>query len=84
MNVRELEPEIELENYLEQPPLLIQLGRDFKKLPAHISIELPRKIARALIMRREALPVGDFNVLPDLVIEEDDLKHAGPEFDVWS
>ena len=63
------------------PPLLIRFQRDQTKLPASINVELPHDAAvAALLQRGRAVPVGDFNAAPDLVIDENDLQYAGVEF----
>jgi hypothetical protein len=53
------------------PPLLIRLFHDVGKLPASVALRLPRPIARSLIMRRLAVPVGSFKTQPDAIIECD-------------
>jgi hypothetical protein len=76
--------EAESEYLKPVPPLLITLHQDLGKLPAGISIQFPHEVAIILIHRGlgEAVPIGDFAVLPDLLIEEDDMQHVG--FDLWS
>ncbi len=42
-------------------------------IPAGIIIEALPELSLALIRLRAATPVGDFNVVPDAVIEQDEL-----------
>jgi hypothetical protein len=67
-------------NYLDQPAIQIRLLRDTGKLPANIAIALPRETALTLLSQKNvAVPVGDFAILPDLTLDEDDLRTL--EFD---
>jgi len=53
------------------PPLLIRLIHDIGKLPAAVALRLPRPIARSLIMKRLAVPVGSFRTQADAIINCD-------------
>ena len=59
------------------PPLQIRLHEDFEKLPAGISIQLPKAMSHSLITRRLASPVGDFSSVADLTLDENDLETLG-------
>jgi hypothetical protein len=58
-------------------PLLIRLLSDLEKLPAGIAIELPLHTALWLIRSGLARPIGDMTAAPDLIVDEDQLEHAG-------
>lgn len=55
------------------PPLLITMRENAEGIPAGIIIEALPELSLALIRLRAATPVGDFNVVPDAVIEQDEL-----------
>jgi hypothetical protein len=56
--------------------LLIRTIQPVGLLPVDIVIQLPREWACLLIMRKQAIPVGDLNVSPDLMVEDKDIDHA--------
>jgi hypothetical protein len=60
------------------PPLLVILQEDLGKLPAGISIQFPHDVAIRLLHLNLgiAVPVGNFDARPDLVVDEDQLQHA--------
>jgi hypothetical protein len=62
---------------LNLPPLQIKLLADFAKLPANLPMQLPPDISLSLIRQRLAVPIGDLNAIPELVIDEDDLEYVG-------
>jgi choline dehydrogenase-like flavoprotein len=66
------------------PPLLITFQQDTGKLPRGFPIQLPHDTAIAAIHRGRtvALPVGSFDAVPDLVVDDENLEHAGLEFAV--
>ena len=60
------------------PPLSIRLNRDTGLLPGGVSIQFPNDVARALLSRKDvATPVANFDLFPDLILDEDDLKQIG-------
>ena len=69
---------------VQAPPLLVSMAEDTGKLPVGISIQFPHNVGIALIHRGldVAIPVGSFAVRPDLVVDDEDMKHVG--FDVRS
>jgi hypothetical protein len=58
---------------LDTPPLLIRMNENTEGIPAGIPIELPREYSTALIRVRVSIPVGDFKIVPSLVISEDEI-----------
>lgn len=70
-------------DYLGQPAIQIRLLRNVGKLPADIAIEFPRDVALVLLSYTNvAIPVGDFAILPDLILDVEDLKHL--DFDLFN
>jgi hypothetical protein len=68
------------------PPLALRLRTDVGKLPASelIAYQLPEDVSRVLVNRRLAvLVVGDFAVVPDLVLDEIDINSASLHSDFW-
>ena len=61
------------------PPLLVVLRHDLGKLPAGIVIQFPHEVAINLIRHRYAVPVASFDALPDLIVDEDQLRFTGFE-----
>jgi len=79
---RTMEP-TDYTDYLAQPAIQIRLLRDVGKLPANIAIEFPRDIALVLLSHKNvAVPIGDFAILPDLVLDAEDLKQL--DFDPFN
>jgi hypothetical protein len=66
------------------PPLLVTFQKDTGKMPHGFPIHLPHDTAIAAIHRGRtvALPVRSFDAVPDFVVDEDNLEHAGLEFAV--
>jgi hypothetical protein len=62
---------------LNLPPLQIKLLADFAKLPANLPMQLPPEVSLSLIRQRLAVPIGDLNAIPELVIDEDELDLVG-------
>lgn len=64
------------------PPLLVRFTHDQSKLPASIAIQLPHDTAIAAIHRGRtlALPVGSFDAVPDLEVDDQNLEHVGLDF----
>lgn len=58
-------------------PLLIRLRKDVGKIPAGLTVELPRKEALALVRRRLAAVVGDLMAEPHVALNEDEAAEAG-------
>ena len=59
------------------PPILVRLNRDLGPIPANILIQFPREFAESLILRRLAVPVGDFQLQPELYLDQCDLLNDG-------
>lgn len=57
-------------------PLLIRLKKDVGKIPAGLTVELPRREALSLVRRRLAAVVGDLSSGVDLALAEDDAESA--------
>ncbi|MGA2729667.1 MAG: hypothetical protein ABSE96_17810 [Terracidiphilus sp.] len=63
------------------PPLLIIFQQDTGKLPRGFPIQLPHDTAViALLNRGRAVPVGSFDAVPDLEVDEQNLEPAGLDF----
>jgi hypothetical protein len=62
------------------PPLILRLLDTTGKAEKE-TIELPRQFAESLILHRNAQPVADFRIVPDIVVSEDDVEGVtiGPE-----
>ncbi len=58
------------------PPLLVRLKESAEGIPAGTIIQTSYEMATALIRVRAATPVGDFRVVPDVVITDDDPGRA--------
>ena len=59
------------------PPLVIRLTQSVGKLPTGAALQLPLNVSSLLLVRRLAQPVANFGTEPDLVLDEDDMAHAG-------
>ena len=57
---------------LENPPLLVRVQGKIVQLPHEVSV--------SLIRNRLAIPVAEFSVLPEIVVDEDDIENAGLQF----
>ena len=65
------------------PPLLVRFTTDQAKLPAAIAIQLPHDTAIAsLLVKGRSVPVGSFDAMPSLVVDDENLEHAGLNFAV--
>jgi hypothetical protein len=58
---------------LNSPPLLIRMNETANDIPAGIPIEVPYELSTSLIRVRVSTPVGDFKVVPSLVVSEGEL-----------
>ena len=67
---------------LPPPAILVRLTEDVGKLPAGLVYRLPTDVSNALIRRRKATPVGNWNTFPDLDVSEDELEIAGLDWSV--
>lgn len=56
--------------------LLIRLREQIGLLPPNFHIELPRIEGLRLVRRGLATVVGSLDMAPDLVLDEDDVRHA--------
>jgi hypothetical protein len=56
------------------PPLLVTLRADTAKLPGGILLQMNHDVSISAIHKRKAVPTGDFNVLPEAVLEN--VEHA--------
>jgi DNA-binding transcriptional LysR family regulator len=62
------------------PPLLVVLRKDLGKLPAGIVIEFESQNLALSLIRHGlgvAVPKGSFTIRPDLMIDDEQLLHAG-------
>lgn len=66
------------------PPLLVTFQKDTGKLPAGFPIQLPHDTAVAAIHkgRTVALPIGSFDAVADLVVDDAMIEHTGLAFAV--
>ena len=60
----------------------MRFQRDIGKIPAGFPIQLPHDTAIMALHRGRtvALPVGSFAVQPDLIVDDDNVEHAGLDF----
>jgi hypothetical protein len=69
-----LEAERELWWTVPSPPLLITLHEDSGKVPGGILLQMDHDVSISAIHKRKAVPTGDFNAVPDAVLEN--VEHA--------
>lgn len=63
--------------------IVIKLTRDCGLLPSGLLLALPEDISNLLIMRRLAIPVASFEVMPDAAFTIEDLDHADLESELF-
>jgi hypothetical protein len=64
-------------SFYAEHPLLVRLTENVGKLPAGFVYELPPRLAQTLIASRKAQAVGNFGIMADLSLTEDECVEAG-------